>query len=233
MTSPISTADRRARRDHFSGPAAGGIPRCDVAVDTIRMNANPIITAEPESSPVSPLWQQAAAVRYGVNWQWTAIKMQYERLMARPTLSPGDLVEHAMHEHMRGVIDMDFLVTAVRRFLRVADQAKRSGCDSKGELKIAIKIFMSRWSHVIDARNSLEHFDQPGSGLVPAQSSNSEARWQFATSAGSIDMQRLFGDAEKLCKIILKVIDPFKDWPLLPVCDRDSPVGSARGVHGA
>ena len=46
-------------------------------------------------------------------------------------------------------------------------------------------------------------------------------------------MQRLFGDAEKLCKIILKVIDPFKDWPLLPVCDRDSPVGSARGVHGA
>ncbi len=148
------------------------------------MNVNPSMAAEPDSSPGSPLWQRAAAVRYGVNWQWTAVKMQYERLMTRSMALPDDLAEQALREYTRGVIDMDFFVTAVGRFLRVADQAKRSGCDANGELKIAVKIFMSRWSHVIAARNSLEHFDQPGNALVPMQSSDSDGRWKFLTPGG-------------------------------------------------
>ena len=95
------------------------------------------MAAEPDSSPGSPLWQRAAAVRYGVNWQRTAVKMQYERLMTRSMALPDDLAEQALREYTRGVIDMDFFVTAVGRFLRVADQAKRSGCDANGELKIS------------------------------------------------------------------------------------------------
>ena len=87
--------------------------------------------------------QRAAQIRYGVNWQWTAVKMQYERLMARKPMQPGDLVEVAALEHMQGVVDMDFLVTAVRRLLRVAEQARRSGCDTNADLKVPMKIFTS------------------------------------------------------------------------------------------
>src|SRR5204863_7738602 len=91
-----------------------------VDVDTEHVNANPIGAAGLGLAP-SLLWQRAAAVRYGLGWQWTAVKMQYERLMARNMSAPGDLVVEALRDYMRGVIDMDFFVTAVRRFLRVAD----------------------------------------------------------------------------------------------------------------
>jgi hypothetical protein len=167
------------------------------------------ITAGPAFPPATPLWQRAAQVRYGVNWQWTAVKMQHERLMSRPMASPGDPVEQALNEYMRGVIDMDFFVTAVRRLLRVADQAKRSGCDTNGELKKAIKSFMSRWGRVVHTRNSLEHFDQSGTPLVPTQSSGPDGGWKFIVPGGHIDMQELFEDAQKLCRAIVKVIEPF------------------------
>jgi len=157
-----------------------------------------------------PLAQRAAQIRYGVNWQWTAVKMQYERLMARRPMQPGDLVEAALPEHMRGVVDMDFLVTAVRRLLRVAEQARRSGCDTNADLKVPIRIFNSRWSHVVDVRNTLEHVDCPGVPIVPMQSSDPDGRWLLLTPGNHLSVQDLFEDAAKLCKVICKVIEPYE-----------------------
>lgn len=157
-----------------------------------------------------PLPQRAAQIRYGVNWQWTAVKMQYERLMARKPMQPGDLVEAAVSEPMRGVVDMDFLVTAVRRLLRVAEQARRSGCDTNTDLKVPIRIFNSRWSHVVDVRNTLEHVDGPGVPIVPMQSSDPDSRWLFLTPGNRLNVQDLFEDAAKLCKAICKVIEPYE-----------------------
>jgi hypothetical protein len=157
-----------------------------------------------------PLPQRAAQIRYGVNWQWTAVKMQYERLMARRLMQPGDLAETAAPEPMRGVVDMDFLVTAVRRLLRVAEQAKRSGCDTNADLKVSIRIFNSRWSHVVDVRNTLEHVDGPGVPIVPMQSSEPDSRWLFLTPGNRLNIQDLFEDASKLCKAICKVIEPYE-----------------------
>jgi len=70
---------------------------------------------------------------------------------------------------MNGIVDMDFLVIAVRRLLLVAEQAKKSGCDVNGELKPIIKGFKSNWGHIVAARNSLEHVDdpRPEGALVP------------------------------------------------------------------
>jgi hypothetical protein len=129
--------------------------------------------------------------------------------MPEARAAPGDLMAHPMREHMRGVVDLDFFVTAVRRLLRVAEQAKRSGCDSKGILKRAIKIFMSRWSHVIDVRDSLEHVDEPGLPFVPMQSSAPDGGWSFLTPGNRIDVPLLYEDAQKLCKVILEAIKPF------------------------
>jgi hypothetical protein len=157
-----------------------------------------------------PLTQRAAQIRYGVNWQWTAVKMQYERLMARKPMQPDDLVEVALPEHMRGVVDMDLFVTAVRRLLRVAEQARRSGCDSNADLKVPIKIFNSRWGHVVDVRNTLEHVDGPGVPIVPMQSSNPDSRWLFLTPGNHLSVQHLFEDSAKLYAAICKAIEPYE-----------------------
>jgi hypothetical protein len=58
---------------------------------------------EHSGGPVS----SAALIRhvgFNVNWQWPAINMQYERLMARARLAP----ERMLYEHMNTVADMDF-----------------------------------------------------------------------------------------------------------------------------
>ena len=157
-----------------------------------------------------PLPQRAAQIRYGVNWQWTAIKIQYERLMARKPMQPGDQVGEAALEHMRGVVDMDFLVTAVRRLLRVAEQARRSGCDTNADLRLPMRLFSSRWSHVIDVRNTLEHVDSSGLPIVPMQSSSPDGRWLFLTPGSNLNVQDLFEDTVKLCRAIYRVIEPYE-----------------------
>ena len=155
------------------------------------------------------LQQRANAIRFAVNWQWTAIKMQHERLTAR-TFSPDDLVEAVVREHMRGVVDMDFFVIAVRRFLRVAIKAKKSGCDAAGTLKPIIRNFETHWDHIIDARNWLEHVDgQNAEGtLLPVHSSNGD--WHFTRAGKNVDVNELFKAADELCKAICLVIEPYE-----------------------
>jgi hypothetical protein len=111
---------------------------------------------------------------------------------------------------MRGVVDMDFLVTAVRRLLRVAEQARRSGCDTNGDLKLPTRLFNSRWGYVVHVRNTLEHVDSPGVPIVPMQSSSPNGRWNFLTPENNLSVQDLFEDAAKLCKAIYKVIEPYE-----------------------
>jgi hypothetical protein len=71
---------------------------------------------------------------------------------------------------------------------------------------------MSRWSQVIGARNSLEHFDDKGTGAriptVPMHSS--DGKWQFLTPESPVDVEELFKSAERLCKAICEVIQPFE-----------------------
>jgi hypothetical protein len=157
-----------------------------------------------------PISQRAAEIRYNVNWQWTAVKMQYERLMARKSAQSGDLAAVAVLEHMRGIVDLDFLIMSVRRLLRVAEQARGSGCDINADLREPIKRFHGRWRHVIEVRNTLEHVDGSGIPIVPVQSSDPEGRWLFLTPGNQINAQELYEDAEGLCKIICKVISPYE-----------------------
>jgi hypothetical protein len=177
---------------------------------TGRVNTSPTKAEAEAVFRTLPLPQRAAQIRYGINWQWTAIKMQYERLMAYRPIQPGSLVEAAAREHMRGVVDMDFLVTAVRRLLRVAEQARRSGCDTNGDLKLPTRLFNSRWGYVVHVRNTLEHVDSPGVPIVPMQSSSPNGRWNFLTPENNLSVQDLFEDAAKLCKAIYKVIEPYE-----------------------
>lgn len=179
------------------------------------MNSTSPASASPGSSGVPSLHQAAAAIRFNLNWQWTAIKMQYERL-SNSILSPDDLVDVAMRKHMSGIVDMDFLVIAVRRLLRVAEQAKRSGCDANGTLKPVIKDFESHWGHIIDARNSLEHVDDPRPERVLLPMSSSNGDWQFHMPGNSINMQELFNAAETITKTINKVIEPYESQQANP-----------------
>src|ERR1700683_1972128 len=176
------------------------------------MNGTPIAPSGPESFRSRPLPQVAASTRFGLNWQWTAIRLQYERLTSN-VISPKDLIEVSMRKHMTGVIDMDFLVIAVRRLLRIADHAKRSGCDVNGTLKPLIRDFESHWGHVIDARNSLEHVDEPRADRALFPSSSSKGDWQFHLPGGNIDVHELFKDAENLAKAISKIIEPYESQP--------------------
>jgi hypothetical protein len=161
------------------------------AGDTCQVNAE-TPGAVPDSFLSLPLSTQAAELRYIANWQWTAVKMQHERLMARSAALEGPPTEEAIHEYMRGVVDMDFFVTAVRRLLRAAELARGSGCDPEKTLKLPIKIFTSRWHHVITVRDELEHFDGQArrgavSGLVPMHGGGS---WKIARPGAQIDLYR-------------------------------------------
>jgi hypothetical protein len=157
----------------------------------------------------SALHQAATNIRFNLNWQWTAVKLQHERLAAN-VLSPDDLVEESMRKHLNGMVDMDFLVVSVHRLLLVAKQAKSSGCDTSGTLKPVIKDFESRWGHIISARNALIHIDdkRPKTALLPISSTNGD--WQFGMPGNSIDMHELFKDAHTLAKAIAKVIEPYE-----------------------
>ncbi len=156
-----------------------------------------------------PLGQRALAIRYNADWQWQAVKLQHERLMAIPKISPDSLAIDAARNHLRGRADMDFFVTAIRRLLRVAELAKGSGCETDGELKAAVRLFNSRWRHVIGVRDALEHFDDWGrraNGAILPYSGG--GNYTFMWVGGPVDAQQLFAAAERLCKVIYKVIEP-------------------------
>jgi hypothetical protein len=147
-----------------------------------------------------PLSQRVAQVRYDANWQGTAVRMQYERVAAHLELPP----EEQLAAHMRAVVDMDFLITAVRRLLRVAQRARRLGVDSSGELREAVKAIAPQAAQVVRVRNALEHLDQQGVGIVPVAGGGSMS---FASVGGPIDVHELFKAAEDLCKGICRVIE--------------------------
>jgi hypothetical protein len=151
----------------------------------------------------------AHVIRFNLNWQWTAVNLQHERLVGN-VFSRDDLVEVSMRKHLTGMVDMDFLVISVYRLFLVANQAKGSGCDVNGILKDVIKDFESRWSHITGARNALQHIDDryPKTLLLPMSSSNGD--WQFAMPGNSIDMHELFKDAKTLAQAVAKVIKPYE-----------------------
>jgi hypothetical protein len=172
-----------------------------------RVDDNPVSGQVTDSSLGRPLDQRSADVRYAVTWQWTAVKMQYERLMTRSEMLAGPLTGDFPSVYMRGVIDMDLFVTAVRRLLRAAEQARGSGCDSSGVLKLPIRSFKSRWGHVITVRDALEHFDGQTAkdvALIPMHGGDG---WKIVLQGRPVDVQALFADAEALCKAIYAVID--------------------------
>lgn len=173
--------------------------------------------AQPDRIPFHslPLQQRVAAIRYNLNWQGVALKLQYDRLRAR-TISPDSLPELTGYEFMSGRVDMDFLVIVVRRILRLANQAKGSGLDIDGHLKPMVRDFESRWEHVIDARDTLEHIDEPKAdrSLVPVSSSNGE--FIFLMPGKSIDLQQLFIEADSLCQAIGNVIKRYESKPIAP-----------------
>jgi hypothetical protein len=135
--------------------------------------------------------------------------MQYERL-ASNAISQDDTVGALAHKHMAGIVDLDFLVMSVYRLLRVAERAKGSGCDGNGILKPLIKDFNARWPRIVDARNALEHFEdpRPERAFIPMSSTNGE--WRFEMEGASIDGRELFKSAENLAKAINKVIEPYE-----------------------
>jgi hypothetical protein len=122
-------------------------------------------------------------------------------------MQPGDVIAEAAVEHMRGIVDLDFFVLSVRRLLRVAEQAKRSGCDTNADLRGPIKKFHEKWDNIIDLRNALEHIDGSGIPVVPVQSSDPDGRWLFLTPGNQVNAQHLFEDAAELCKIIRNIVN--------------------------
>jgi hypothetical protein len=129
-------------------------------------------------------------IRYGLNWQATAIKMQYERLAANTQVDPEAPVADSLMSHMQAVVDLDFLITAIRRLLRVAEQARSFKLDPKNELKLAIKIFDSHWRpYLVNISNSLEHGDNPGTPFVPFRGGGKIA---FLHPGGELDASKLY-----------------------------------------
>jgi hypothetical protein len=160
------------------------------------------------SQDTDPVRLKAAQIRYSVNWQGIAIKMQYERLRANMHVDPEASVGEVLSSHMRAVVDLDFLITSVRRLLRVAEQTRRFGLDPKKELKSAIQIFNSRWGrHLVDIRNTLEHVDGPGTPFVPSRGGGAIS---FAYPGGQLDAGKLYDAAIELHKAICRAIEPFE-----------------------
>jgi hypothetical protein len=118
------------------------------------------------------------------------------------------------YEHMKIVADMDFLVIILRRFLRTAEQARQipSGCQS--QLRLATKVFYSRWGNLTDIRNALEHPDTTAMFPVPAVSfpmhEDSGSQFVFMWPGGNLDLGKLFDDAQTILKAILGVIEPLE-----------------------
>jgi hypothetical protein len=135
--------------------------------------------------------------------------MQYERLTARSSIPP----ERRFFEHMRTVADMDFLVIMMRRFLRTAEYGRQIPSGNQPQLKMAVKVFYSRWGNLADVRNALEHFDTTLRFPVPAISTPSEggeSQYIFMWPGGNLDINKLFKDAQSIFEALRAVIVPLE-----------------------
>lgn len=154
------------------------------------------------------LRRNAGQIRYSVNWQGTAIRMQYERLAASMHIDTETPLIELARAHYKAISDLDFLITSVRRLLRVAEQARSYNLDPNKELKLAVKIFNSRWHpSLVTIRNALEHVDKPGTPFFPARGGDTMA---FVYPGGQIDASKLYTAAMNLHQAICKAIEPFE-----------------------
>ncbi len=160
-----------------------------------------------------PATYRALVVRNRVDFQWIAIEMQHERMKTafRP---PADLSEWMSAGQWRGLVDLDFFLTAVRRLDRTADLA-RDGCDPAGALRQPVKLFKARTHGVTLIRDTLEHFDDEdrrgrsyglGIGMGPDS-------WIITYGDLWLDTARLVMAARDVHRAIRAVVDPeaFKD----------------------
>lgn len=156
---------------------------------------------------------RVADVRFHINWQWPAIDMQYQRLIERTRLSADNMLV----EHMRIVADMDFLVTAVRRFLRTAAVARQIPSEDQHQLKLALKVFNSRWGNLKPVRDALEHSDTAANFPVPAVATtvtgNGEGEFIFMWPGDNIHLTKLYEDSRSILKAILGIIQPLELTP--------------------
>jgi hypothetical protein len=133
--------------------------------------------------------------------------MQYERLIERSRLFP----ERRFAEHMRMVADMDFLVTSVRRLLRTAEFARQIPSDYQPQLKLALKVFDSRWGNLKAVRNALEHCDLAEMFPVPAvgipASGNGDGEFTFMWPGGNLDLGKLYEDSRSIARAIVSIVE--------------------------
>lgn len=172
-------------------------------VPRTRSGRNPPITALPMPVLISQ-------VQFHLNWQWPAIRMQYERLTERAHQPQ----ERRLVEHMQTVGDMDFLVTAVRRLLRTADAALQIRSEYHEQLKLAVKVFKSRWwPSIKEIRDALEHVERLSTGFpVPAvgipANGNGDGEFILTGSHGNLDLGKMYKDAQSIAKAIASIIEP-------------------------
>jgi len=142
--------------------------------------------------------------------------MQYERLIKRSRLP----LDFTMNKRMETVADIDFLVIMVRRFLRTAEQARKIPSGHQRQLKLAMKIFDSRWGHLDGVRSALEHSDTAAMLPVPMTSFSASdkdgGQFVFMWPGGNLDLRKLYEDAQSILKAILRVIEPLE-------AERDTP----------
>lgn len=151
--------------------------------------------------------QRVAWIRFHLDWQGSALLLEYNRLRSATDLSNS----------FAQLADMDFLIIVVRRILRVAQKAKESGLDANKLLKSTVQRFEARWGRaLIDLRDEMEHIDQPKASrlFVPVRSTAGELI--FLLPGGSIDLHELFNDTEKLCRVIAEVIRPYESAASTP-----------------
>lgn len=146
-------------------------------------------------------------VQFHINWQWTAIRMQYERLQERSQLPP----ERMLIEHMKVVADMDFLVTSVRRLLRTAALARQIPSEHQQKLKLALKAFNSRWDNLKAVRDALEHSDTAAMFPVPAvgipDAGKGDGEFIFMWPGGNLNLSKLYEDTQSIVKAIFSIIE--------------------------
>jgi hypothetical protein len=150
---------------------------------------------------------RVSEVRFHINWQWTAIRMQYDRLLERSRQPP----ELMLMEHMQVVADMDFLVTSVRRLLRTATLARQIPSAHQQQLKLALRLFNSRWGNLKVVRDALEHSDTAATFPVPAvgipSSGNGDGEFTFMWPGGNLNLGKLYEDARSIAQAIISIIE--------------------------
>ncbi len=134
--------------------------------------------------------------------------MQYERLAERARLP----LERIPGQHMQTVADMDFLVTSVRRLLRTAQAARQIPSEHQPQLKLALKVFNSRWGNLTAVRDSLEHSDTAAEFPVPVvvipTSGNGDGEFTFMWPGSNLNLGKLYEDARSIVRAIATVIEP-------------------------